>query len=139
MQHLLEKEQLTQQVAVDSAGTAAYHAGEQADARSRQTARDRGLSITSIARRFEVEDYQRFDYVLAMDKSNYENLLAIAPDDQAREKLHLFRSFDAASESGSEVPDPYYGGPDGFDEVFDICESACQGLLQHLRKTKQIT
>lgn len=139
MQGLLEQQGLTDLVEVDSAGTAAYHAGERADPRARRTARERGLELTSIARKFEPTDYETFDYVLAMDRENYEDLLAVAPNDDAAAKLHLFRSFDPGSPKGASVPDPYYGGPGGFDEVFDICTAACRGLLEHLRRTGQIS
>ena len=138
MQALLERENLTAHVEVDSAGTAAYHAGERADGRSRRTASERGIELTSIARKFEANDFLTFDYVLAMDTQNYENLLARAPNQTAEEKLHLLRSFDPASAEDASVPDPYYGGASGFDDVFDICEAACQGLLAHLRESGQV-
>lgn len=137
MQALLENEGLTEQIEVDSAGTAAHHVGERADPRARQTATQRGLELTSIARQFVVEDFARSDYVLAMDQDNYDNLLALAPDEEGRSKLYLFRSFDSESEKGASVPDPYYGGPGGFDEVFDICSAACLGLLDHVRKSQE--
>lgn len=123
---------------LDSAGTAAHHVGERADHRSRQTAKERGIDLPSVARQFESEDFERFDFVLAMDTENYENLLRMAQSPSAREKLHLFRSFDPNSEPGASVPDPYYGGADGFDTVFDICDAACQGLLSHVQETRSI-
>jgi protein-tyrosine phosphatase len=70
-----------------------------------------------------------------MDRQNRAGLLALAPDDEARAKVRLLRSFDPAAPPDAEVPDPYYGGPQGFDDVFDICEAACAGLLAHLRRT----
>ena len=138
MQALIEEEELTQFVEVDSAGTAAYHSGERADRRARQTARDRGIDLTSLARKFEASDFERFDYVLAMDTENYENLLALAPDEGAKERLYLLREFDPDSPSGASVPDPYYGGPQGFEEVFDICDAACRGLLVQIRQSQQL-
>ena len=138
MHGLLEKAGLTGEIELDSAGTAAHHQGERADSRARHTARARGISLESIARQFVAADFLNFDYILAMDTHNYENLLALAPDERARERLHLFRSFNPVSQPGASVPDPYYGGPQGFDEVFDICEAACLGLLQHLRETGQV-
>ena len=85
------------------------------------------------ARQFKRGDFARFDFVLAMDGDNYRTLYRMAPDDEARDKIHLFRSFDPASERDADVPDPYYGGDDGFDRVFDICEAACRGLLERIR------
>lgn len=134
MQHLVDAEGLGDHVELDSAGTGAWHAGERADARARATAAGRGLELTSIARQFEPEDFARFDYVVAMDEQNLRELERLAASDDDRAKLHLFRSFDPASPPGAAVPDPYYGGDQGFEEVFDICEAACRGLLAHLRR-----
>ena len=133
MQDLVEKAGLSHAIELDSAGTGAYHVGEKADGRSRSTAQARGIRLTSISRQFVANDFDAFDYVLAMDPDNFENLEAIASGDAALERLFLFRSFDPKSEEGAAVPDPYYGGPGGFDEVFDICEAACRGLLDHIR------
>ena len=133
MRRLVHGESLADRVEVDSAGTAAYHAGEPADARSAATALTRGVELTSIARRFEVSDFERFDYVVAMDRENRDALTGLAPDDAAAERVALLRSY--AGEPEQDVPDPYYGGPRGFDEVFDICERGCAALLEHIRKT----
>lgn len=118
-------------VVIDSAGTAAYHAGERADPRSRAAAERRGISLDSVARQFVAADFARFDYVLAMDRSNLVDLEDIAPTGGGY-TLRLLRSFDPASPGGAEVPDPYYGGERGFDDVLDICDAACRGLLAHL-------
>ncbi len=120
------------EIVIDSAGTGAYHAGERADARARQTAAGRGIRLESTARRFERRDFDRFDYVLAMDGDNLCDLLDLAPNDAARSRVHLFRSFDPDAADGAEVPDPYYGGERGFDDVFDLCEAACRGLLEQI-------
>lgn len=135
MRALLEAEGMAGRVHVDSAGTAGYHVGKPADARSRRAAERRGIALTSRARRFDTRDFGRFDHVLAMDRSNLLELEARAPDAQARARVALFRSFDpdAVARDDLEVPDPYYGGPDGFDRVLDLCEAACRGLLAHLR------
>ncbi len=138
MLHLLKEENLTDLIEVDSAGTAAYHVGEPADARSRKTAERRGVPLPSIARAFTPEDFVLFDYILAMDSENYENLLALASCDADRSKVHMMRSFDPASDPGASVPDPYYGGDGGFEDVFDICQEACKGLLAHVRATREL-
>jgi protein-tyrosine phosphatase len=94
----------------------------------------RGIPLSGRARNFTAADFARFDHVLAMDRQNLENLRKLAPDEAARAKVRLLRSFDPAVVAGDdEVPDPYYGGPEGFDHVFDICLAACAGLLAHLR------
>ncbi len=131
MRHLLEKRRLAQVVEVDSAGTGAYHVGEPPDRRSAATASKRGIELGGRARQFVVGDFERFDYVLAMDTENLGNLVAIVPDRHA-ERVHLLRDFDPDSPPGSSVPDPYYGGDRGFEEVVDLCLAACGGLLDHL-------
>lgn len=117
---------------IDSAGTAAYHEGERPDRRSIATARARGVELPGRARQFRREDFERFDYVLAMDRDNCGTLLRLAPDERAATKVSLLRRFDPAAPAEAEVPDPYYGGPDGFDRVFEICMAACGGLLAHI-------
>lgn len=127
---LIEKEGLSDRFVVDSAGTGSWHVGERAHRDTRAEAKRRGIEVKSIARQFIGEDFARFDYVLAMDRSNHANLLRIAPEDQEN-KLHLFRTFDPDSEVGAEVPDPYYEG--GFPKVYDICEAAARGFLNHVK------
>ena len=120
-------------VKIDSAGTHAYHIGESPDSRSQSTAKSRGIDLTSQrARKFEANDFNRFDYVIAMDRSNYEDLKVLANPEQ-QEKLHLFMGFTTAWDN-AEVPDPYYGGGDGFSNVFDMVQSASQGLLESIVK-----
>lgn len=131
---LIQVAGLESQVFIDSAGTAAYHAGEEADRRSRQVAKTRGYRLDSIARQFLAEDFERFDYVLAMDQQNLRDLeeLRRVTSEEVRGHLGLFRDFDASAGSGAGVPDPYYGGEGGFEEVLDQCERACEGLIEHL-------
>jgi protein-tyrosine phosphatase len=133
MRHLLVQEGLQAEIEVDSAGTGAWHAGEAADPRARATAERRGVRLDSLARQVVRDDFARFDYLVAMDRDNQRELERLAPDPAAREKIHLLRAFDAASPAGAAVPDPYFGGDDGFDEVFDICEAGCRGLLADVR------
>jgi protein-tyrosine phosphatase len=124
---------LSQRLLIDSAGTAAYHTGERADRRSRAFAQERGYALTSIARQFVEADFSRFDYVLAMDSANLAELEALkGRSSESRGQLGLFRDFDEHAAPGSSVPDPYYGGDSGFQEVIDQCERAANGLLQHL-------
>lgn len=133
LRSLLERSGLSDRVLVESAGTASYHVGALPDRRSRAAAAQRGLQLESRARQFTIEDWQRLDYVLAMDQANFDALVASTPSADARAKLHLFRSFDPAAPPGAEVPDPYYGGPEGFEHVLDLCEAAAEGLIARLR------
>jgi protein-tyrosine phosphatase len=133
MLHLIERAGLNDRIAVESAGTAAYHVGERPDPRSLATASAHGVHLPSRARRFERKDFARFDYVLAMDADNLRALRELAPA-EARDKVRLLRSFDPQSPPGAAVPDPYYGAGDGFERVFEICEAACRGLLEALQR-----
>jgi protein-tyrosine phosphatase len=132
---LVSEAKLNSSIEIDSAGTGDYHVGESPDKRARTAAQQRGYPLTGNARQFKVGDFARFDYVLAMDGDNLSALKRLAPTDDARSKIHLLREFDATSPAGAEVPDPYYGGAAGFDQVIDICERACAGLLEHIRET----
>jgi protein-tyrosine phosphatase len=118
---------------VDSAGTAGYHIGEPPDLRSQEAARRRGYDMAPLrARIVEPSDFERFDLILAMDENNYTSLRQRAPA-AYRERVRLFLEF--APDCGmNEVPDPYYGGPTGFEQVLDLVEEAARGLLSHLRE-----
>ena len=120
-------------IEVDSAGTAGYHVGDPPDSRSQAAARRRGYDMESLrARVLEPADFERFDLLLAMDENNFEVLRRRAPA-AYRERVRLFLDF--APDCGmSEVPDPYYGGPAGFEHVLDLVEEASRGLLMHLRE-----
>lgn len=121
---------------IDSAGTAGYHVGELPDRRTRQAAARRGYDLSALrARVVERRDFESFDLILAMDRENLNALERRAPP-QARDRLRLFLEF--APQTGiSEVPDPYYGGPNGFEDVLDLIEAASRGLLEHLRQRSQ--
>ncbi|MBN1606898.1 MAG: low molecular weight phosphotyrosine protein phosphatase [Polyangiaceae bacterium] len=134
MKHLLCASGLEHAVHVDSAGTAGYHVGEPPDRRAQAAARRRGIVLDSRARQFGGDDWHRFDYILAMDQDNYEDLVARAPSKQLAKKVRLLRSFDPSAPKGASVPDPYYGGPKGFDDVLDMCEAAGRGLLAQIRR-----
>jgi protein-tyrosine phosphatase len=120
-------------IEVDSAGTAGYHIGEPPDLRSQEAARRRGYDMAPLrARIVEPLDFERFDLILAMDENNYASLRQRAPA-AYRERVRLFLEF--APDCGmNEVPDPYYGGPTGFEQVLDLVEEAARGLLSHLRE-----
>lgn len=133
--HLVEREGLSAHIHIDSAGTHAYHVGEGPDRRAQETARRRGIDLSDLrARQAQSVDFERFDYVLAMDRDNYQMLARICPP-ALRDRLHLFLDF-APELSIREVPDPYYGGSRGFEQVFDMVEAAAQGLLREIRDTR---
>jgi len=129
---------LRDQITIDSAGTGAWHKGELADKRARQEASRRGMTLDSVARQFQAEDFDRFDLLIAMDRSNVGDLEALARTAEQRAKIRLFRSFDPLSPNDSEIPDPYYGDADGFARVFDLCTAAGGGLLAYVRSTYRL-
>lgn len=133
MRALVARAGLASTIEVDSAGTGDWHVGHAPDARSVAAGKRRGILLGGRARHFEPEDFARFDYVIAMDQSNYSDLLRVAPAGAAGQKLRLLRSFDPASPLGAGVPDPYYT-TDGFDEVIDLAVAACEKLLEHVRE-----
>ena len=119
---------LENRIHIDSAGTGAWHVGNPPDSRAQSVAAARGISMAGQrARKVRYEDFERFDYVLAMDRENLEDLRAMAPDEHY-DKIRLFLEF-AEQRAETEVPDPYYGGPQGFEHVFDLVEEAADGLL----------
>ena len=131
---LVERDGLGERVAVDSAGTGAWHLGEAPDRRAQEAARRRGVDMSAIrARQATKGDFGAFHYVLAMDRDNLAALQRLCPPGQEH-RLGLF--LDYAPEVGErDVPDPYYGGGQGFEHVLDLIEAASRGLLAHLRKT----
>jgi protein-tyrosine phosphatase len=135
MRHLAEQAGVADRVELDSAGTGAWHAGNPPDARATEAARRRGIALAGAARQIAPEDFDRFDLILCADRANLRDVRALAPDAQAAEKVRLLREFDASSAGAPDldVPDPYYGGPDGFEVVLDQVEAACRGLLDRVR------
>ncbi len=130
--HLARQANVDDRYEVDSAGTGAWHVGEPPDGRMRQVAARRGLHYDGKARQFSRRDFDRFDLIIAMDQENRRDLLRLVPTPEQQAKIHLLREFDPDSEVQASVPDPYYGGMDGFEEVYDIVERACRGLLKAL-------
>jgi protein-tyrosine phosphatase len=130
---LAEREAPELEVWIDSAGTADYHVGSPPDARAQEAARRRGYDLSAQrARTVVAADFERFEYILAMDRQNLEVLTRRAPG-HVRERVRLFLEF-APETDELDVPDPYYGGPNGFEQVLDLIESASRGLLKHLRE-----
>jgi protein-tyrosine phosphatase len=138
MAHLVKLAGLEHQIELDSAGTAAYHVGERPDRRTIATAKLHCVELPSRARQFTREDFAQFDMVLALDRNNRDDLLALAPDEHARNKVLLLRDFDEDAGPDASVPDPYYGDQRGFEEVYAICERACRGLLASVRREYEL-
>lgn len=134
MRHLVKEAGLQDRIAIESAGTGDWHVGSGRDRRSRAVGAARGIPLEGEAQQFTDADFARFDHVLAMDRANRDELLRMTRDESQRAKVRLLRSFEPGAPPDAEVPDPYYGGPRGFEEVFDICERACRGLLAHLMR-----
>lgn len=123
---------LDRAVEVDSAGTGSWHIGKAPDARAQQAGAERGYSLEGVrARQVAPDDFHQFDYVLAMDEANLADLEMMRPDD-ARAELRLFLDFHPQG-GVRDVPDPYYGGEQGFTHVLDLVEGAADGLIEHLR------
>ena len=135
MRSLVSDAGMSDSVELESAGTGSWHVGNPPDARAAATARGRGVVLDGSARQVRPEDFSDFDLVLAMDGENLRELRRLAPGDQERAKVRLLREFDPASSGAGEldVPDPYYGAPGGFEEVFDLVRAACAGLLAQIR------
>lgn len=131
--NLIQQEGHTDWITTDSAGTHAYHIGDQPDRRSQQTALSRGIDLSDLrARKAVANDFNQFDYVLAMDNDNYHLLEEICPAGH-EDKLSLFLNF-SKEYPETQVPDPYYGGDQGFEHVFDLVDSASRGLLDDILK-----
>jgi protein-tyrosine phosphatase len=134
MRHLVKEAGLEKKIVINSAGTGDWHVGGARDKRSRAVGEARGIPLSGVARQFVAADFDDYDHVLAMDRANRDELLRMARDATDRAKVALLRSFDPGAPPDAEVPDPYYGGARGFEDVFDICERACRGLLATLRR-----
>jgi protein-tyrosine phosphatase len=126
MRHLLAERGLEDEIEVQSAGTGGWHAGSPPDARSTRAAAARGITLEGAARQVTRADFEDFDLLVAMDRDNLADLRAIAPPG-TEHKIRLLLG------EGRDVPDPYYGGPHGFENVLDLVETACEQLLDELR------
>jgi protein-tyrosine phosphatase len=134
MRSLLREEGLEDEIEIDSAGTGGWHAGDPPDARATEAARRRGVALEGAARKVRKSDFEDHDLLLAADRENLAELRALAPDEAARAKVRLLRSYDpeAVAAGDLDVPDPYYGGEDGFGHVLDVVDRAARGLLAEL-------
>jgi protein-tyrosine phosphatase len=129
--HLARERDVESAYEIDSAGTGAWHAGEPPDRRAAEVARLRGVRLECVARQVSRDDFGRFDRIVAMDRDNLSQLESLQRRHGGRARLHLLRDFDPDPGDG-EVPDPYYGGPDGFADVYEMVLRASEALLDHL-------
>jgi protein-tyrosine phosphatase len=149
MRTLVEQAGLQDRIGLDSAGTGAWHVGNPPDTRAVEAARARGVELTGLARQIRREDFDYFDLMIALDSENLRELRRLAPSREEREKVRLLREFDPAGVAGGaaqpsrplasraagdlDVPDPYYGAADDFEEVMELIQAACAGLLAQIQ------
>lgn len=129
--HLARERGMEERFVIDSAGTSGYHAGDPPDPRSVATARARGVIVTGVSRPLSRRDLHEFDYLIVMDAQNQAQVDRLRDAAGGTARVHRLREWDPEP-GGSDVPDPYYGGARGFDEVHDIVERSCEALLDHL-------
>ncbi|MDQ6812061.1 MAG: low molecular weight phosphotyrosine protein phosphatase [Actinomycetota bacterium] len=135
MAKLVHEAGLEHEIHLDSAGTGSWHVGSRPDQRATAAAKARGITLEGKARTVRPEDFEDFDLVIAMDRANLRELRQLAPGEAQRAKVRLLREFDPASQGAADldVPDPYYGASGGFEEVLDLVQAACEGLLAQIR------
>lgn len=131
MKDIVAKRGLEDKFEIDSAGLISYHEGEQADPRMRQHASARGINITSIARKIKDDDFRHFDMIIGMDNDNIARLTSIAPTQESVLKISKMTDY-CLNYDADSVPDPYYGGADGFELVLDLLNDACNGLIDNI-------
>ena len=132
---IVKENRLENKISVDSAGTSGWHNGELPDSRMRQHGARRGYKFDSLSRKFASRDFDDFDIILAMDDSNYHNIIRMAPDLDSEKKVFRMVDF-SRNYSHDHIPDPYYSGADGFELVLDLLEDACQGLMEDMKNGK---
>ncbi len=120
---------------VESSGTCAYHVGEKADPRMRETAKQKGVDINHKSRQIFHFDLEEYDYIYAMDRNNYLDLISLTSNKELLKKINMFRDFDPSGQG--DVPDPYFGGQKGFDDIFDMVERTCNEILNSLEKGRR--
>ena len=136
MNHLISEADLTDKIVCDSAGTSGYHVGAPPDRRMNAAAIARGIELQGKSRKLTPSDLQQFDLILAMDRENYQDIVYLDREGKYESKVYLMCDF-ATSKTDKEVPDPYYGGQDGFKYVIDLLFDACSGLLEHVVNSEE--
>lgn len=135
MRALVKAENLEEHISIRSAGTAGWHAGKLPDQRMRSAGQNRGYNLVSRARQVTEEDVRDYDLLLVMDKQNLRDVRSYDRESQFTSKIRLFCEF-CTTHTEEEVPDPYYGGPQGFEHVLDLLEDGCRGVLRHIREQR---
>lgn len=136
MKHKIEMAGLSHKIIVDSCGTSNYHIGDKPDVRTRNNAMQNGIKLNHLGRQINASDLSEFDFILAMDRSNHQNIMKLKNASEHVSKIKLMREFDP--EPGDEVPDPYYGGEQGFQEVYEILDRSVDGFIAYLKSQKLI-
>lgn len=131
--HKVEEAGLSDRIHIDSAGTIGYHSGSPADRRMQAAGANRGYDLNSISRQVRMDDFEAFDHILAMDLENFSNLKSMSFSSPGKAKIRLMCDY-ATRHDEREVPDPYYGGNNGFELVMDLLEDACNGLLEEIKE-----
>jgi protein-tyrosine phosphatase len=137
MNYLVKQKGVSKDFFIDSAGTGAYHIGKMPDARMRATARKHGIELDSRARQFRAEDFTDFDLILVMDSSNYHDVVSLAKTNEEKGKVVLMRAYDEVVFENEDVPDPYYGGDAGFENVYQIMKRCCTNLLNEIENEEK--
>ena len=136
LEHKLEEAGLSDSVTVDSAGTSDYHIGDPPDHRATKKSKEKGIDISSYrGRQFERTDFDEFDRIFAMDFSNYENILRLVRDKEDHQKVEMILNLSHPG-SNMSVPDPYYGGEEGFENVYQLLDNACNILIEQIKSEK---
>jgi protein-tyrosine phosphatase len=131
MNHKIAQKNLGYRIVCDSAGTSSYHVGSPPDRRMVATAKKRGMDFIGESRQFNASDFEQFDLIVAMDRDNYWDILSLDGERKYRDKVKMMCDY-CRSHTAKEVPDPYYGGPEGFNRVIDLLMDACEGLLEEI-------
>lgn len=137
MNHLIQEAEFSNEIWCDSAGTSSYHIGSPPDRRMAVAAKARGIDLVGRARQFTRSDFEEFDLILAMDRDNYEEICALDRSGKYHHKVRLMCDF-CTRHNLKEVPDPYYGGPEGFNQVIDLLMDACEGLLNYVIQQSEL-
>ncbi len=133
MKKMIKEEKLDDRVFIDSAGTSNWHEGRLPDERMQQHGSKRGYNFNSTARTFRSSDFEKFDYIIVMDTNNYNNVKKLAVTQEDVDKIHRMTDFSIDFSDQDHVPDPYYGGDDGFNFVMDLLEDAAKGLMKEVK------
>jgi len=129
--HMVQKRKLQKHFEADSAGTSAYHVGDSPDSRSWEVAAQHNVVLAGHARKFTMQDFTNFDMILAMDKNNFRNIQRLAGNEHGS-KVKMMRDYDDSKFKGQDVPDPYYGGINGFNDIYAMLHTCCENLLNDL-------